>query len=277
MIIYNELISDKTNLVKINTNLKKHKNIKIKFSLFLKVIFLKYYLEKENIKKYIIYSNNKIITNKSNSNLSETFSFKKNLNSILNERIHPISNFFFFTKNKLKKLVIYYISGVKLKNTFFSNKRHAKKAAKLKKKVIFNLINVILKLKELILIIKNLNNFFNLKTLTKKNLFLLLKQKFPRKLKSKQLIFSVLKNNREYYKLIVLVHFLKEKKNVIKQLSKTSLLYNKLIGLFTKKGEKRKSLKIINNALLQVSKTSQIPINEILIKLYNWTLLLLIS
>lgn len=48
-----------------------------------------------------------------------------------------------------------------------------------------------------------------------------------------------------------------------------SLFYKKFIGLLTKKGERKKALKIINNALLNTSKLLTLPVRKIITELYN--------
>lgn len=64
------------------------------------------------------------------------------------------------------------------------------------------------------------------------------------------------------------MYFFYGKKTKHDKITTTSLLYNRILGLLLKKGEKHLSLKIFKDALLQASKLLLLSVNTILLKLY---------
>lgn len=97
------------------------------------------------------------------------------------------------------------------------------------------------------------------------------------------------KKPREYIKKIFLSSFKKSLKQILikkdflinykkcisllrvkkSKVNKSTLLYNKLVGLLIKKGVKQKALRILEDALLEVKKTTKITPNLILFKIFN--------
>lgn len=268
MISYNSLSQPSIHPFQMYLILSKQKKIKIKLSLILKIAFFKFFMQdKQFLKKKIIGDKQTLINQNyvyTNSNL------KKVLKNVLNDSILPISNTFFFIKKLLKKVSLYYKAILKKKKILRKFRRYFKKTLTLRKRTLIRLAKTFFKLKQFLLIIKSLNASFNVKNLIKTNLFLFLKNKIFTKLKKEHFATFFIKNNTNYYKFAFLIRILKNKKgNRKSSLSKINLFYKKFVGLFTKKGEKRKSLKIINNALLTTSKSTNLPINKILRKLHN--------